>query len=241
MKLIVITTFLIGGIATFANIADHVIYDAQHRHRLDNIPAITSVSVNHYYAFADIGLIKTLIAKRETTEWTPGKKGYMQTISDGHGIDYIYTSHDVLNEVLQLQRNSLWILDVNIEKKFKGTFETNRVWVAVKPTRAYSATELPQNALIDHKTKQIVLGMVKLNQDEFKQSFRGLTCYLKDDLTFFDFNHQDSELFSMTSIVQGEELIRNITLPCYVAREIGIQPLNANHDEKSALIRLLEK
>ncbi len=241
MKLIIIATLLLNGLASFANIADHVIYDAQHRYRIENISAITSVSVNHYYAFSDIGLIKTLIAKREIIEWKPGKEGYMQTISDVHGSDYIYTSHDVLNEALQLQRNSLWILDVNIEKEFKGTFETNRVLVAMKPTRAYSSTELPQNVLIDHKTKQIVLGMIKLDQDEFKQSFQGLTCYLKDDITFFDFNHKDNELFSMASIIQGEELITNITLPCYVAREIGIQPLKSINGEKSELIKLLEK
>jgi hypothetical protein len=60
-------------------------------------------------------------------------------------------------------------------------------------------------------------------------------------MSFFDYDHIDIKLFSMASISQGEKCFSNITFPCYVAREIGIQSLKAKDEAQSEFIKLLRK
>lgn len=209
-----------------AGIQDYIVYDQKSRHHLDEVDGIVTVKINKYYAFADIGLVKTVVEERKRIELRPiGVECRRSSIRTHCGKETIHDSGPGKNEVLQVLRNTLWLLEAEITEVYSGSFNTNKIYIAIKPTRAYLYEELPQNFLSNPATNSIDFGLIRLDEDEFKKSFRGLICYLNNDLRLLDggFVENLDEPLSFTN--DYFLFFKEFTpTPCYVAREIGIHP-----------------
>lgn len=214
-------------IPIYAGVADYVVYDERNRDQLETLDGIVAVKIRAYYAFADLGLVKTVIEERKKAKLRPtGVECRRTSVRTRYGKETIYDSGSGKNEVLQMLRNSLWLLDAEITECFSGSYETNFVFIAVKPTRAYKYEELPHEFLKTPPDTDVIFGLVRLDDEEFKKSFRGFQCYLKNNLEFLDRHFNDGHLDARISGHNDYmEIFKTLTpSPCYVAREIGVGP-----------------
>lgn len=208
-----------------SGIPDYLIYDTKNRYKLEECEAIATIKILNYYAFADVGLVQTFTETRRNTKWEAGKEGYSTSIrkSEG-GSEVIYDSFPQVNAQLQLRRNSLWILEAEVTKRISGLMETNRIFVAMKPTSALMHKELPYNLLQMSLDSEIVVGLVKLRKCEFENSFRGLVCYLYNDISFLDLSYAENhKTNSLPTNKYYSAVFRDcMPSPCFVVREIGV-------------------
>ena len=202
-------------IGVFAGVSEHFIYDVEERYNLEGLDAIASVKIKQYYAFADIGLVRTLVEAKKTPI-VAGQKGYCEKF---------YSTFPEGNAMIQLKRNSLWIFDAEITELFDGAIETNRVFIAMKKTEAYLGShESPVAVAEDAPNNEVLFGLARIKEAEFEKSFLGLVCYLHSDLSIFG-GKFDKATDSYLLIANGpyNAIFRDRKLPpCYVAREIGV-------------------
>ena len=217
-----------------AGISDHFVYDRSNRYKLDECEIFASIKIVRYYAFSDIGLIQTFVETKKNTVWEPGKKGYSTSIGKDSGErETIYDSFPQENAKLQLRRNSLWIFEAEVTQCIKGSLKTNSIFVAMKPTAALKHEELPYNLIRDSLESELTVGLVRLDRLEFKNSFRGLVCYLANDLRFLDISYGSGD--KATSLFSKEKTTPHFAdkdystvfgtctpSPCFVVREIGV-------------------
>ncbi len=217
-----------------AGISDHFIYDRNNRYKLEECETFASIKIVQYYAFSDIGLIQTFVETKKNAVWEPGKKGFSTSIGKDSGeTETIYDSFPQENAKLQLRRNSLWIFEAKVTQLYRGSLETNSIFVAMKPTSALKHEELPYNIIRDAIKSELTVGLVRLDELEFKNSFRGLVCYLSNELEFLDISYRsDDETpspFSKKKTIpefsdKDYSRIFGTGTPsfCYVARELGV-------------------
>jgi len=225
----------------YAHILDYIIYDSHQRYDIKKLDGIVDVKINAYYAFADLGLIETVIEQKRIKPDQDEKQIAYRRTSTHYGSELILITGDSCdNSTMQLLRNSIWLLDVNITHIYDGDFATNRVFVALKSTRAYKAHESPRSFLsplisLDTnlvrnvvnlkgarpKTPAVSFGLVSIPDEEFKKSFRGMYCYLKNNLEFID---SDSRSTCLIKEDYERFFLKKKVTPCYVAREIGVKP-----------------
>jgi hypothetical protein len=177
--------------------------------------------------------VRTLVEEVEKNQGMPAPDGSggVDCVSTDFGLEPVYNRfHHIANSHLQLKRNSLWLFEVEIAEVLDGMVETNRAFVAMRPTRAFFVDmgEEP-STLSKFSDAQLVLGLVRLDDDEFKKSFQGLVCYVKNDPRFYSRSDFTDPLDGCVLTEDCKEFFdrRNFSpSPCYVAREIGIQSEN---------------
>lgn len=229
MKSLLIIPLFVAALNVNAGIPEHLVYDARDRYQLDKLDLIVSVDIENYFAFSDIGLVQTF-REAKTIPKVPDQEGYSTSSIDATGNELIYDSFPDINAGLQLKRNSIWIFDVCITECIKGSIETNRLLVALKPTRAYDNIENPYTFLSTQADDDIVFGLIRLNKEEFSKSLLGLVCYLENSLEFFELDHLDTRSPS-SYYAKPENLFQLIDkYPCYVAREIGVNFILSPHE-----------
>ena len=188
---VVVCTLMLALISTYGGVRDHVVYDERDRYQLDALDGIVSVQVKKYFAFSDIGLIKTLVEERKHADLRPfNQGGRVESLGGNNWMEtIIYSSVPGENEKVQLLRNTIWLFEVKVTKVYSGDFKTNSIiYVASMPTRACTYEELPQSYLADPFADTIDFGLVQVSETEFDHSFFGLSCYLNNDLQLLDWN-----------------------------------------------------
>jgi len=223
-----------------AGILDHVIYNTENRYQLDELDGIVAIKIRKFYAFSDLGLASTVLEERKNAHLRIyGREGASWVNASPFGSESVYTSSPGQNETLQLLRNTQWLFDAEITQVISGEFETNLVFIAMRPSRAYDYEEWPQRIVESSEKLEIVFGLVRMDEKEFRRSFRGQVCYLNNDYGLLDIKYRASpnERFGPES--DYEAFFKNFhPSPCYVAREVGVRPLDST--EKSKLIQKFE-
>lgn len=204
--------FCISSVFVNAGVRESFVYNKRNRYQLEALDGIVNIKVNAYYAFADRGLIRTVVEERKQID-SRKKRGRASITS-------VYSSIPGHNETLQMLRNSLWVIDAEITRVLSGALQTNRVFIAMRRTRAYDRQEYPSKILAKPIDSDVILGLVQLTEKEFKNSFNGLACYLRNDLGFLDINY--TEDLTNRYLNEYDSVFRDFRPSlCYVAREIG--------------------
>lgn len=236
--------YLLSSISIYGGVEDYVAYDQRDRYQLEKLDGIVSVKINKFYGFADLGLVTTLIRERENIDSRPiGLLGRLSGHCSPQGSETVYASLSGLNEIVQVLRNTLWLFDAEITEVHRGNFQTNRVYIATKPTRAYSNEELPEKFLSNPSIKIIDFGLIHLDEEEFKHSFRGRVRYLNNSLQLLDTGFVDNLDEPLSFSNEYSVVFKTFTpTPCYVAREIGIPTKDElGRPQESKLIQILRK
>lgn len=216
------------GVEACGGVWDYFAYDEQDRNQVDKLDVLAAVKINKSFAFADLGLVKTVVKEVEKNEGLPmsdGPRG-AESLANIFGSEIFFHSDPVANSRLQLIRNTLWLFEVEITEVLDGVVETNCVFVAMRPTRAFSRLEEGPSLWGKFADAQLILGLVRLDDEEFKKSFRGLVCYVKNDPRFFNRSNFTDPLDGCV-VAEGYELffVRSefSPSPCYVVRDVGLQ------------------
>ena len=233
----IVLSFCLSHTVT-AGVNDYFIYDRGERYQLEKLDGIVSAKIINYYAFADPGLVITLDEERKKVQ---GQELQPESLTDVRisstkGTEYLYTADPALNSILQLKRNSLWIFDVEILEVLDGNIERNRAFVAMKRTRAFKFYEHPPE-IISSASSNLILGLVKIEKDDFSKDFRGLTCYLENNLSAFERN--SSENLRDRFLIDYDSIFRSFKpTKFYVAREIGT---NQRYTVRNGQIQIYQK
>jgi hypothetical protein len=242
---LVISAYLLSSISIYGGVEDYVVYDQRNRYQLEKLDGIVSVKINKFYGFADLGLVTTLIEERKkNADPRPvGIPGQLSSHMSLQGSETVYASTPALNALVQVLRNTLWLFDAEITEVHRGNFQTNRVYIATKPTRAYSSEEFPLTFLSNPSNKTIDFGLIHLDEEEFKHSFRGRVRYLDNSLQQLSTGFVDNPDEPLSFSNEYSVVFKTFTpTPCYVAREIGIPTQDElGQPQESKLIQILRK
>ncbi len=222
-----ITIFIIGTIfchctGVVAGVSEYFVYDKRNRFILEKLDAVASAQIKHYYAFADVGLVRTHYESKKKA-LVIGDTGGNESISTDSGGSAIFTSFPYANAGLQLRRNTLWVFDIEITECFYGTIETNHLFIAMKQTNAYKNREYPHNIIKRQSEYEILFGLVEIDELEFEKSFLGLVCYLKDDLSIFNTDVDNTlSIYKVYNNNYNKVFGKLSPSACFVVRDVGV-------------------
>lgn len=204
-----------------AGVNDYFVYDRGDRYQLEKLDGIVSAKVIGYYAFADSGLVTTVVEERKKSAGKEILNRDLSSIqfSSTKGTECLFEADPVQNSILQLLRNSLWIIDVEITEVLDGSIEKTRGFVAMKRTRAFMFYEHPTKILAD-PSSNLLLGLIQVDKEFFRKDYRGFMCYLENNLNVLD--AQNTENLSNRSLIDYDSISRSAKpTKFYVAREVG--------------------
>jgi hypothetical protein len=218
-KIYIFLIFLFLSQTLLAGVHEYFVYDKRDRYDLDKLDCIVKVRINGYHAFADPGLIRTVVEERKQIASRSKKPFKMGGRGSRKGNEMIFSSIPGMNETLQMLRNTLWVVDSDVSEILYGNIETNQIFIAMRRTRAYEHNEYPSHVLKTMPNPNIVLGLVEVSKSEFENSFNGKVCYLNNDLSFLDINYT-SDLQKRYSNEYSSVFRNQTPYRYYVAREL---------------------
>ena len=241
------TIFIIGAIfchciGVVAGVSEYFVYDKRNRFVLETLDAVASAQIKHYYAFADAGLVRTHYESKKKAS-VIGDTGGNESISTNSGGGTLFTSFPYANAGLQLRRNTLWVFDVEITECYYGTLETNHLFIAMKQTNAYKRKEYPHNIIKKQSEYDILFGLVGIDELEFEKSFLGLICYLKDDLSIFNADIDNTlSIYQVLGNDYNQVFGKLSPSPCFVVRDVGVPfKLGVGPKPKGGVIKIDEE
>ncbi len=180
LRWVFVGLFCLAG-TVVAGVEDHLIYDKNNRHTLHGLDAVVKVEVLHYYAFSEPYIVHNFLHEMNRYRFDR-EKGCVGL--GGHGTDY-WEPEPYANAYILLLTHSIWVVDAQVTRYLDGHFETDRIRVALKNTPAFGPREHPRVVCSkDENITQMALGLVELDEAEFRLGFRGMQCFLSDSLEF---------------------------------------------------------
>ena len=241
MKAIVLLSMFVFTYGnSFAGVSDYLVYDYDERRANTEFDAVISAKVNQYYAFADLGLVHSYKENYATNNPPPDATNdnvFAFSTQYAPGQDY-YQLYRPWNDLLQLQRNSIWLLDVSVSKCHQGSIETNRVYLIMKPTSVFSQREMPDSLYEIAETNTVTFGVVKIPESELEKSFGDDVCYINGHSYGDVYGKGDCDYFvpKPTSSAKNQYIGMRLShstykkvfpnkrpLSCYVVVDIGFE------------------
>ncbi len=171
------------GLSAFAGVSDYLVFDYAERVNNKNVDVVVKARVNNYYAFSGVGLAYSVVRSTATNDpsCSNRKAGTRYYELDGGIPEAVHDRGIYRNHILQLKRNSIWLLDVNVEECLSGNVATNRISLIIKPTRAFKPSEYPDRIYSHYPTNTITFKLRKVPEGEVEKSFGDYSCYIKGD------------------------------------------------------------
>ena len=176
----------------FCGIDDHMIYSVENRHTLDGLDALVEVEVINYYAFSEPYVLFNYI--NEANSFYASEDGALNRIDMQSPSPY-WVTVPYLNAFAILRRHAVWVIDARVTNCLDGECKTRLLRIAFPDSPAFDSQEYPAKICVrDENVDRIILGLVWVDENEFKLGFRDKLCFLKDDLDIFRFGKRDNDI-----------------------------------------------
>lgn len=174
----------------FCGIDDHIIYSEENRHTLDGLDALVEVEVINYYAFSEPYVLFNYI--NEANSFYASEDGALNRIDMQSPSPY-WVTVPYLNAFAILRRHAVWVIDARVTNCLDGECKTRLLRIAFPDSPAFDSQEYPAKICVrDENVDRIILGLVWVDENEFKLGFRDKLCFLKDDLDILSLAKRDN-------------------------------------------------
>lgn len=242
---------------SFSGIDDHTIYDSENRHTLVGLDALVEVEVINYYAFSEPTILFNYI--NEMNRFRSSEEDYLGVVLESPSPYWVPEPY--LNAYSIIRRHAVWVIDARVTSCLDGECKAKFLRIAFQDSPAFTPKEYPSRICVrDENVDRIVLGLVWVEEDEFKLAFRDKLCFLKDGLDVFKFNKGGAMLpnggypdyentFNRSSLTSSNDGFSTNSMTYCVVRDLNVHESKSNSEyafveEDMARIRgytLLEK